>query len=136
MIHRYLKTEAEREFPDFLWTINYYTGNMDTGTIFTEGGGNPDTYDFKWRYPEYMIFIRSSDWDKAELIAQKVYDLFHDNKDFRVEERLFVKDSDIFSDRAFYVQSLFALSEPIRLGVSDDKMEYSINIRATLREEN
>lgn len=125
MIHRYLKDQAKITIPELAWSINFHTGTSNTGTVYTEAGGVPDTYDFEWRYPEYMIFIRSSDWDKAEQFAQQIHRLFHKRLDFRVTEQ----------GRTFYVQSLFALSEPIRLGVSDDKMEYSINIRATLREE-
>ncbi|MGE7650482.1 phage tail terminator protein [Peribacillus frigoritolerans] len=127
MIHRYLKNEAKIAIPELVWSVNFHNGKLNTGTVYSEGGGTPDTYDFEWRYPEYMIFIRSSDWDKAELFAEVVHNLFHKKLNFRVTEQ----------GRTFYVQSLFALSEPIRLGVSEDnKMEYSINIRATLREEN
>lgn len=126
MIHRYLKNQAQVAIPEIKWTINYYAGKNDVAAIYTESGGLPDTYDFKWRYPEYMVFIRMKDWDKAEVVAEKVRSLFHNKEDFRVEEK----------GRFFYIQSIYALSEPLRLGVSeDDKMEYSINFRATLREE-
>ena len=109
------------------WTVDFYPDGKDVVTVYSEGGGSPDLSDVKWRYPEYMVYIRHTDWDKAKELAYKVYDLFHSKLNFTVTE----------AGQDIYVLSLFALSEPIRIGVNsdDDRMEYSVNFRATLREE-
>ncbi|POD46287.1 hypothetical protein BKM15_25950 [Pseudomonas syringae pv. syringae] len=125
MIHRYLKDEAAKAIPGLGWSINFYSGTDNTGTVYTEGGPPGETNDVKTRTPEYMVYIRSSDWDAAETYAQQVYDLFHERKQFVITEK----------GRTFIVYFIEALSEPIRLGVADNNiMEYSINFRATLRE--
>lgn len=124
MIHRYLKNQAQQAIPSLGWSVNFYTGADNTGTVYTEGGPTARLDDTKIRYPEYMIYIRSSDFDAAERRAQEVYDMFHEKADFIVTEE----------DKTFQVIFLQALSEPLRLGVDNDKMEYSINLQATLRE--
>lgn len=126
MIHETLMNQAKVICPDLRWSVNFYTAVHNTGTVYEEGGGNPDTFDFKWRYPDYMIYIRAKDWDEGFSYAQKIFNAFHGKTNFKVIEE----------DRTFYVQSLFALSEILRVGVDEnDNMEYSINFRATLREE-
>lgn len=124
MIHRYLKNEAQQAIPSLGWSINFYTGADNTGTVYTEGGAAADLYDPNLRYPEYMIYIRSSNFDAAEQHAQAVYDTFHKRSHFTVTEK----------GKTYQVLFLQALSEPLRLGVDNDKMEYSINLQATLRE--
>lgn len=126
MIHEALMKECQLVVPKLKWTVNFYKKNNDTGTVYEESGPMPDTYDFRWRYPEYMIYIRAKDWDLAREYAQSVFDALHGKLNFRVTEQ----------DRIFYIQSLYALSEIIRIGADEnDNMEYSINFRATIREE-
>lgn len=127
MIHETLMEYCQLTVPELNWTVNFYTDDANTGTVYEESGPTPDTYDFRWRYPEYMIYIRAKDWDLSRAYAQSIFDLLHGKLNFRV----------ISLGRTFYVQSLYALSEIIRVGVDEnDNMEYSINFRATIREEN
>ncbi|WP_445506793.1 phage tail terminator protein [Niallia sp. 03190] len=125
MIHRYLKNEAKLAVPALVWSINYFTNIDNTGTVYTEAGSPPEKNDRKTRYPEYQFYIRSTNFDNAELFSQKIFDLFNEKMNFVVIE----------NNRTYHVDFIEAMSEPLRLGVdSNNVMEYSINFKVTLRE--
>jgi hypothetical protein len=124
MIQSFLKDEAKAVVPELEWTIDFYTSEDNTGTVYSEGGTPPDSYESGMRYPEYMVFIRSSDWTLARVAANKVFKQLH--RKMNVQASV---DGSQF--QVFFIE---ALGEPIRLGAQDDVMEYSINFRVTLRE--
>lgn len=129
MIQEYLMNQAKTVAPDLEWTVDYYSAVANTGTVFYEGGSPSDVNnDTNIRYPQYMFYIRTADWSKAEVIAHKLYKFFHRKS---VEELIFVPELDT-SYRVYFMQSM---SEPNRIGVSGDVMEYSINLLITLEEE-
>jgi hypothetical protein len=124
MIQSFLKDEAKAVVPELEWTIDFYTSEDNTGTVYSESGTPPDSYESGMRYPEYMVFIRSSDWTLARVSANKVFKHLHKK----------MKDL-VFADGLQYQVFLIeALSEPLRLGAQGEVMEYSINFRLTLRE--
>lgn len=129
MIQEYLMNQAKQLQPDLKWTVDYYTAEDNTGTVYYEGGSlsnvNNET---DMSYPEYMVFIRCSDYSKSEVVAHKMYKLFHKKK---VDELIYVPELDT-SYRVYFMQ---AMSTPNRIGVSGDVMEYSVNLLITLREE-
>lgn len=130
MIQEYLMNQAKQLYPDLKWSVDYYTAEDNTGTVYYEGGSPSNVNNETGiRYPEYMVFIRSSDYSKAEVIAHKLYKFFHKKT---VKDLIFVPELDT-SYRVYFMQSM---SEPNRIGVSGDVMEYSINLLITLREEN
>lgn len=62
-----------------------------------------------------MVFIRSSDFNEAEVTAHKLYKLFHIQT---VDELVCVPELETCY-RVYFIQ---AVSEPSRLGVSGDVM--------------
>lgn len=124
MIQNYLKEQAQMVLPELEWTIDFYTGEDNTGTVYSENGAKPDTYDANFRFPQYMVFIRSSNWSNAEQAAQKVFDLFHKKYNLQVEE----------NSKQYKVYFIEAMGEPLRLGAQGNVMEWSVNFQVTLRE--
>lgn len=124
MIQNYLKEQAQLVLPELEWTIDFYTGEDKTGTVYSENGAKPDTYDTNFRFPQYMVFIRSSDWAFAEQAAQRVFDLFHKKHDLLVSA----------NSKQYRVYFIEAIGEPNRLGAQGNVMEWSINFQVTLRE--
>jgi hypothetical protein len=124
MIQSYLKDLAQSAVPELEWSIDFYTGQDNTGTVYSESGLPPDTYDPGLRYPEYMVFIRSSDWTFARKAVNKIFKQMHGVSSERVT-------ADEIPYQVLFVE---ALSEPLRLGAQDRIMEYSINFQATIRE--
>ncbi len=132
MIQSFFVLEAKVILPDLEWSQDFYTGEDNTGTVYVESGEPPDTYDARFRFPNYMVLIRSSDWPYAEYAAQEVFDYFHTKHDFTVNVEKTIKNRAI--QKQFKVFFIEALSDPIRLGAQNNIMEYSINFKVTLRE--
>jgi len=129
MIQEYLMNQAKTVAPDLEWTVDYYSSVTNSGTVNYEGGPPSDVNnDADTRYPQYMFYIRTADWSKAEVITHKLYKLFHKKK---VDELIYVPELET-SYRVFFIK---AMSEPVKIGVIDDTMEYSLNIQATIEEE-
>jgi hypothetical protein len=124
MIQSFFKDEIKAAVPELEWTIDFYTSEDNTGTVYSESGTAPDLYESGMRYPEYMVFIRSSNWTLARKAANKVFKQLH--RKMNVQASV---DGSQF--QVFFIE---ALGEPIRLGAQDDVMEYSINFKVTLRE--
>ncbi|WP_025910662.1 hypothetical protein [Priestia flexa] len=127
MIQEYLMNKGKELAPHLMWTVDYYSNPIDTGTVFYEGGspGNKNS-DVHIRYPQYMFYIRTKNWSEAEVIAHRLYKTLH----LSSAEGVHVPELDT-TYRVFLMEA----SEPIRLGVIDDVMVYSLNIQVTLREE-
>lgn len=132
MIQSFFVQEAKTILPDLEWTQDFYTGEDNTGTAYSENGEPPDTYDAKFRFPDYMVFIRSSDWAYAEYAAQKVFEHFHTKHNFLVTVEQTIKD--LVITKKYQVFMVEALGEPLRLGAQNNIMEYSVNFKVTLRE--
>jgi len=132
MIEEYLMNKAQAAMPEFEWTVNYETGTEQTATVYYEGGGAGDVEnETNFRYPEYMIYFQSSkeNWDISRIAAFKAYRLFH-KKSF--DELVEVPELEL-KVRVYLIQ---AMGEPVLVGVTNDIMEYSLNLIVTLREEN
>jgi hypothetical protein len=132
MIQSFFVDEGKTILSDLEWTQDFYTAEDNTGTAYSEGGERPDTYESDFRFPEYMVFIRSSDWNYAEGASQKVFDQFHKRNDFIVFVEQKMKS--LIVQKQYKIYFIEALSEPLRLGVKNNIMEYSINFRVTLKE--
>lgn len=110
-----------------IWSIDFRTASDNTGTVYYEGGASPAITDDVTEYPEYQIYIRSSDFDLARNTAFKVKELLHKKMDWPVEINTGV------GIEKYHVYFIELLSQPLLLGVADnDIMEYSINIKVTL----
>lgn len=133
MIQRYIRSELQSILPALEWTVDFYTGEDNTGTVYYEGGSPPDLNDPNWRYPTYMVYIRSSDWRFAEQVAYAVYDTLHKRQDLQVQIEQYDGES-VVGFKTYHVLFIQAMSEPLRIGVDNDIMNYSVNFQVTLRE--
>lgn len=125
--------ESAALLPDLTWSIDNYTAPDNTGTVYSESSGSPDLYDANMHYPEYMVFIRSSDWPYAEYAARQVFNYFHKMQDRHVTIVQIIKDRTITKN--IYLYLVQALSEPLRVGIDEaGLMQWSVNFRANLRE--
>jgi hypothetical protein len=119
--------------PVLTWSIDNYTAADNTGTVYSESSGSPDLYDLNFHRPEYMVFIRSSDWALAEHAARQMFEHFHKMHDQPITISKTIKGQTITKN--YYLYLLQSLSEPLRVGVDDaGLMQWSVNFRATLRE--
>lgn len=134
MIQENLMNELKTIIPDLSWTVDYYSGKDNTGTVYSTSGLAPDLYDVEYRYPGYQVWIRSSDWDYAKLAAELTFKQLHKKSNFRVNVD-YEKDGQVVLTKRYLVLLIIAASDPIRIGDNDGIMEYSINFDVTLKEE-
>lgn len=134
MIQRFLKDELAKVVPDLVWSADFYALDDHTGTVYSEGSRTPATNDTEMRYPTYMVYIRSSAWSFAETAAQKVYYALHRTGDFKVTVNEYDKDENVIGEKRYHVFFIAAVSDPIRIGVQNNVMEYSVNFDVTLTE--
>lgn len=183
MIHRWIKKELATAFPGYEWTIDFYTGEDNTGTILYQTPDNADLDDErKIITGNYQIYLRSSSWTQVEFDAlmiseslnKRYGDLINIDYEQRFKEITYtVKSGDSLSGIAVEhdvtISEIKELNElgsdtitvgqklkirngrrvigsksynllfiesrnPIRIGVEDRLMDYSINIKTTLQE--
>lgn len=125
MIQDFFKDQLEVSFPHLSWSIDYYEEDANVGVVYAENASAPSVADDNIRYPNYMIFIRDTDWARAEQTALKVVPLFHK----RLKE-IYVSPIGI----EYSIIFIKAESDANRLGVNGQYMEYTINFEVTIRE--
>ncbi|WP_068672279.1 minor capsid protein [Oceanobacillus sp. Castelsardo] len=133
MIQEALMHELEAVIPGLTWTVDYYFADDNTGTVYSTASGQPDRYDTEYRYPGYQVWIRSSDWDYAKLVAELTYKQLHKKSNFRVAVD-YEKDGQVVLTKHYLVFFVVAASEPLRIGDNNGIMEYSVNFDVTLKE--
>lgn len=133
MIQEFLMNKLKPLLPDLEWTVDYKTADDNTGTVYYEGGGQPDQYDVPTRYPRYMVYLSSSDWDYAQYAAQVVFDSLHKFQNQIVTVN-FYKNGNVVASKSYRVFLITAASDPLPLGVENDVMDYSVNFDVTLTE--
>ncbi|OAK70095.1 hypothetical protein [Lederbergia galactosidilytica] len=133
MIQEFLMNRLQPLLPDLEWTVDYKTADDNTGTVYYEGGGQPDQYDVPTRYPRYMVYLSSSDWDYVQYAAQVVFDSLHklQNQIVKVD---FYSKGNVVASKSYRVFLIIAASDPNPLGVDNDVMDYSVNFDVTLTE--
>lgn len=124
MIADYIANELKAKHPDMTVSEQYYEANDNIIAVYDESGGNPSTYDDEMRTLNYMVWIESSDYAKAQLIAQNVFKHFHKQSNFHYTN---VNGQSV---KVFFI----TCSEPARIGVDNKKMQYSVNMSIQLRE--
>lgn len=126
MIQRYIRNKLAEHIPDLEWTIDYHTSNEEFGVVRYDGGDPTTMTDLENYYLNYQVEIRLYDKAKAEILAHKIYKLI--NKTFDVVDR--------FADETIYIQYIKAQTPPIRIGVEDDLMIYTINFSSLVYYDN
>lgn len=134
MIQKSLMNMLREEIPGLVWSADFYALEDDTGTVYSTGGPAPDEYETGVRYPTYQVYIRSSDWGYAKAAANMAFNKLHRKGRFRVTEA-FEKDGQVIYEKDYYIYLITAMSDPIRIGVENNIMDYSVNFDVTLKEE-
>ncbi|MGH0417543.1 hypothetical protein [Bacillus cereus] len=134
MIHRYLRDILEMEIHGLEWTIDNYTGEDDTGTIFYETpSGNEINDERDFIFPSYQVYIRSTDYTKAEFYALRTFELLNKRHDERADITFKDKKGRVLGIRSYMI-FFINCEPPIRVGVDKKSMEYSINMSVTIKE--
>lgn len=135
MIQYWMKDQMQPLMNGVRLTVDFEPDADNYGTVFYEGGGAPDRHDFNIRRPNYMVWIQSTDWGQAELLAQEAFDLFHayhkrfPDTEIAVE---FYKANQLIKTEHYILKSMFAVGDPNPLGVDNGKMQYSVNVETML----
>lgn len=126
MIARYFADQLKQKYPDWKVSENFYTATDYIMAVFDEGGGEPDPdNETNPLRPAFMIWLSSSDWAATIRIAYEIFKLFHNQRNFQVTD---------YDGNTFHVNMIVAETMPLRIGVNDGKMQYSINFSAHIRE--
>lgn len=125
MIEVEIKNSLETRVDGLTWSANYRTAQDDYGVVYYEGGDSINQNDESGT--ERLLFqveICSSNFDKSKYKAHEVYKLLHRRGNIKFESSY--EDITVRS----YLHSIMAETPPIRVGVIDDKMIYTINFVA------
>lgn len=135
MLQYWLKDQLQQEMPGVQITVDYEAATNEFITVFAEGGGQPGAYDLQDRHPNYMVWIESDDFGFAEYLAERVYETLHNrHKRFgSVEVDIdYYKGQTLLKTTHVTLQKLIAQGDVNRIGVEDNKMQYSVNFTATI----
>lgn len=125
-LKNYIKNALDN---DMYYTINYSSVNDNIVTVYSESGERPSSYKGVLIKPNYQVLIKSSNFEKAYNVADKIYNLLHQLQDIIMTVQL--EDREL----NFKVYSIEALHLPARLGVDEDEiMSYSINFQTYIKE--
>lgn len=131
MIQRAIKNILQDKLPDLEWTVDYHTAQSEFGVVYYEGGYPPDRSDMKSHLMNYQVEIRSESFDKAANRAWDSYNAIHGIINQVMEVQILENGNLIRTDK-HYVQYIYAESPPIRVGVINDNMIYTINFLALI----
>lgn len=131
MIQRAIKKILQDRIPDLEWTVDYRTAQSDFGVVYYEGGYPPDRSDMKSHLMNYQVEIRSQSFDKAANKAFDTYKAIHGIEN-RVMEVPVYEDGRLIRTDKHFIQYIYAESSPIRVGVENDNMIYTINFLALI----
>lgn len=131
MIEKAIKDLLNDEVKGLIWSANYKTQNDNYGVVYYEGGdpinanneANPENL-------IYQIEISSSDFDKTKFKAHQVYTLLHGLRNKIYTFNYNDEGNDIEVTHALHYMA--AESPPLRIGVIDDRMIYTINFVANV----
>jgi hypothetical protein len=128
MIEGFLRERLSTAFPDLIWTENNYEAPDNTGTVYREAGEPPSKYEDDLRFPFYMVWVRSSNWDLAQRVAEGSIDVL--NKLHNIEWT-------DYEGATYQIIFVEAASDANRIGRDESGiMEWSSNFKVTLRRKN
>lgn len=131
MIQRAIKKILMDKVPDLEWTVDYHTAQSEFGVVYYDGGYPPDRSDMKSQLMNYQVEIRSKDFDKTVNRAFDSYNAIHGITNQIMKVPIYEDGSLIRTDKHF-TQYIYAESPPIRVGVINDNMIYTINFLALI----
>lgn len=125
MVEGFLRERLSQAFPQLVWSENNFEAPDNTGTVYVEAGGAPSTYEDGLRFPNYMVWVRSSDYDLAQTVAAGSIDVLN-----KIHQVHYIDYAGLEYDIVF----IEALSDANRIGKDDSGvMEWSTNFKVTLR---
>lgn len=123
MIQDYIYRQLKDDFKELEWTVDYKTSDGNYGAVYYDGGRTPQrNNDAKPRHMFYQIVIQHEDYETSERIAFDVWDKIHGITSVQTKH----------FDRDLFVQYIYAEGEPIRVGVVNDRMIYTLNFDALI----
>ncbi len=124
MVEGFFKTIMENAYPELTWSENNYEAEDNTGTIYAEASEPPSKHEDDLRFPYYMIWIRSSDFDLAEKVSIDTVTLL--NKRNQITYK---------NDRGeeYYIYFIESTSDANRVGKTGNVVEWASNFKVTLR---
>jgi hypothetical protein len=128
MIEGFLRERLQAAYPQLTWSENNYEDQDNTGTVYAEGGGAPSRYEDGFRFPNYMVWVRSSDFSLAERASKGSVELL--NKLNNEGKPFEYTDYEGIKYNVYFVE---ATGEANRVGRDEGVMEWSSNFRATIR---
>ncbi|MEX5936091.1 hypothetical protein [Mammaliicoccus sciuri] len=131
MIQRAIKKILMDKVTDLEWTVDYHTAQSEFGVVYYDGGYPPDRNDMKSHLMNYQVEIRSKDFDKTVNRAFDSYNAIHGITNQIMKVPIYEDGSLIRTDKHF-TQYIYAESPPIRVGVINDNMIYTINFLALI----
>lgn len=134
MIQKFIKDLLAAEFPSLEWSIENYTGEDNTGTVLMStptSGDKNDERDFL--FPGYQVYLRSSDYGTIEFIAYKVTELLDKLKDQKATRNFYDNKNRLVGSKSYDI-FFIDCDPPIRVGKEGKHLDYSINMRTTIRE--
>lgn len=133
MIQLYLKEKLMTALPSLNWSIDFKTENDNTGAVYYEGGSKPGAYDVPNRFPRYMVYLSSSDWQFAEFAAMKSLEILHKTQGDTVAVE-YTHDNVVVETKHFYIQWIEAAGDINPVGIDNNVMDYSVNFDVRLIE--
>jgi hypothetical protein len=127
MIEGLLRETLQTAYPELIWSENNYEAQDNTGTVYKEAGLPPDIHETGLRFPYYMVWVRSSDFDLAQRVSEGSVTLL--NKMNRIEYTN-------HEGATYEVIFIEATSDANRIGRTENVMEWSSNFKATIRRKN
>lgn len=131
MIQRAIKKILMDKVPDLEWTVDYHTAQSEFGVVYYDGGYPSDRSDMKSHLMNYQVEIRCKDFDKTVNRAFDCYNAIHGITNQIMKVPIYEGGSLIRTDKHF-TQYIYAESPPIRVGVINDNMIYTINFLALI----
>lgn len=127
MIEGYFREKLQTIYPQLVWTENNYEDADHTGTIYKEAGSAPDTYETGLRFPNYMVWVRSSNRDLAQSAAEGSVEIMN-----KLHGETFTN----YEGKTYEIIFVEAIGEANRIGMNEGVMEWSANFKVTLRRKN
>jgi hypothetical protein len=127
MIEGYFREKLQAAYPQLVWSENNYEDPDNTGTIYKEAGAAPDTYETGLRFPNYMVWVRSSNRDLAQSAAEGSVEIMN---------KLHREEFTNYEGVTYEIIFVEAIGEANRIGMNEGVMEWNANFKVTLRRKN
>jgi hypothetical protein len=134
MIQKYLKDLLATNLPGLEWSIELYSGADNTGTVLTDTPSSGEVDDEReFLFPGYQVYLRSSDFEKIEFYALRVYEILNKRKDDIATREYKDGKGNTLGSRSYRI-IFIECDNPIRVGLEGKHLDYSINFRVILKE--